>query len=148
MTDLEPVDLELLAGFVEKIDPLMRDVLVGEDAEQVRGFVREAAWNCTERPYFERLWGVGELYRAWMEIDDILDGWPVDYGADTDALAMREFRLAAQEWLDMPRTEAGFQDYVHRWETRVAQDTWPAPGGVHRRQRPTSPGDRDAPRQP
>ncbi|MEU7942386.1 hypothetical protein [Microbispora bryophytorum] len=148
MSDLEPVDLKLLAGFAAKIDPSMQGVLVREDVEQIRGFVLEAAWNCTERPYFEHLWGVGGLYRAWMEIDDILDGWPVDYGADTDALAVREFRLAAQEWLDMPRTETGFRDYVHRWERRVAEDTWPAPGGVHWRQRPAAPGDRDDSRQP
>ncbi|GAB3153397.1 hypothetical protein [Microbispora hainanensis] len=128
MTDLGPVDLELLAGFAAKIDPLMRGVLVSGDVEQMRGLVLEAAWHCTEPPYFEHLWGVAGLYRAWMEIDDILDGWPVDYGAGTDALAMREFRLAAQEWLDMPRTETGFRDYVRRWETRVAEDAWPAPG--------------------
>lgn len=102
MTGLEPVDLKLLAGFAAKIDPLMQDVLVSRDVEQIRGFILEAAWNCTERPYFEHLWGVGGLYRAWMGIDDILDGWPVDYGADTVALVMREFRLAAREWLDMP----------------------------------------------
>lgn len=119
MTDLESVDLELLAGFAAKIDPFMRGVLVSGDVEQMRGFVLEAAWNCTERPYFEHLWGVGGLYRAWMEIDDILDGWPVDYGADTDALAMREFRLAAQEWLDMPRTETGFRAIVKTCGSRV-----------------------------
>ncbi|GAB2467746.1 hypothetical protein GCM10027187_39900 [Streptosporangium sandarakinum] len=131
MTDLESVDLELLAGFAAKIDPFMQGVLVSGDVEQIRGFVLEAAWNCTERPYFEHLWGVGGLYRVWMGIDDIFDGWPVDHGADADALAMREFRLAAQEWLDMPRTETGFRHYVHRWERRVAEDTWPAPGGAN-----------------
>ncbi|MFI7537529.1 hypothetical protein [Streptosporangium sp. NPDC049376] len=137
MTDLEPVDLELLTGFAAKIDPLMQSVLVSGDAEQMSGFVREAAWSCTERPYFEHLPEVGELYSAWMGIDDVLDGWPADYGTDIDALAMREFRLAAQEWLEMPLTETRFRHYMRRWGTWVAEDTWPPPGGVNRRQRPT-----------
>jgi hypothetical protein len=100
----------------------MRGVLAGadagEDVQEVRGFILEAAWNCIQ-PRFEDLWGAGELYRPWMEMDDILDGWPFDYGDDADALAMREFTLAAREWLDMPRTEAGFRTYVHRWVTRT-----------------------------
>ncbi|WP_169944473.1 hypothetical protein [Microbispora sp. H11081] len=64
MTDLEPVDPELLAGFAAKIDPFMQGVLVSGDVEQIRGFLLEAAWNCTERPYFEQMWGVGGLYRG------------------------------------------------------------------------------------
>ncbi|MEU8275299.1 hypothetical protein ACFYOK_26975 [Microbispora bryophytorum] len=59
MSDLEPVDLMLLAGFAAKIDPFMQGVLVSGDVEQIRGFVLEAARNCTERPYFEHLWEAG-----------------------------------------------------------------------------------------
>ncbi|GII02068.1 hypothetical protein [Planobispora takensis] len=125
MTDLEPVDLIVLAGFIAEVHPLMEIALAREGVWHVRDHVVEAAWTCTQSPYCEGLWGAGELYRAWMKIDDILGGWPVDYGADADDLAMREFGLAVQEWLDMPWSEDGFRDYVRRWRARVAQDAWP-----------------------
>ncbi|MBG0831622.1 hypothetical protein HS041_28225 [Planomonospora sp. ID67723] len=145
--DPDPVDLEL-SRFMAELDPLMRGVLASEDVAQARNFVHEVKWHCTESPYGGHLWGAGGVYCIWAEIDDILDGWPLDYGSDTDALALREFKRAAQEWLDMPRTEAGLQDYVHQWETRMAEDTWPAPGGIPWRQRFPSADDPHGPSRP
>jgi hypothetical protein len=65
------------------------------------------------------VWGAGGLY-IWADIDDILDRWPIDYGPATRAIALREFKRAAKEWLEMPRTEAGIRNYVDRWEKRLA----------------------------
>ncbi|MFG2071255.1 hypothetical protein [Nonomuraea maritima] len=143
MTDPEHVDVVLLAGLVAELDPLMRGILASDDVRQAGDVVYEVTYHCLESPYGEDLWPSGSIYCIWMEIDDILDGWPVDYGPDREALAMREWKRAAQEWLDMPRTQAGLRDYLHGWRMRMAADTWPAPGGVRRRQQRASPGDHD-----
>ncbi|MFD0595616.1 hypothetical protein ACFQZ4_27585 [Catellatospora coxensis] len=63
--------------------------------------------------------GCGRAECDLGELDDILDRWPVDYGPQTETIALREFRRAAEEWLAMPRTEDGIRNYVHRWRTRL-----------------------------
>jgi hypothetical protein len=89
-----------------------------------RDLVHEVMWHCMEQPYREHLRDLSTLYVIWAELDDILDGWPVDYGQNTETIAMCEFRRAAKEWLDIPRTEVGIRDYVDRWRTRLADGTW------------------------
>ncbi|MCA2189548.1 hypothetical protein [Nonomuraea cavernae] len=130
MTDPGQVDLDLLAGLATELDPLMRGVLVSEDVRQAGDLLGEAMWHCMLSP----LRYASHLYGIWAEIDDILDRWPLDYGPDTDVIALREFKRVAEEWLNMPQREAGIRDYVHQWKVRMAQDSWPAPGGVHWRQ--------------
>jgi hypothetical protein len=139
------VNLELLVGLAAELDPLMRGIVASDDVRKAGGFVDGVKWHCMESPLAD----AGDLYVIWAEIDDILDGYPVDYGPEDNAIyAMREFKRAAREWLDMPRTHAGLLDYVHLWKTRITDETWPAPGGVHWRQRPTSPHDRDEQHRP
>ncbi|GIF98797.1 hypothetical protein Cci01nite_38910 [Catellatospora citrea] len=122
VTDSEQVDL--LTRFAADVDPLARRVLAAERLPQVCELVREMMGHCLQAPYLEHMWGAGELYAIWGELDDILDGRPVDHGPDTEAVADRELRRAAGEWLDMPRTEAGIRDYAYRWRTRLAERTW------------------------
>ncbi|GAA1023697.1 hypothetical protein Aple_090280 [Acrocarpospora pleiomorpha] len=133
MTDLEHVDLDLLAGLTAELDPLMYGILASDDVKQAGDFVDDVTRHCMKSPYLEHLSSASSIYCIWMDIDDILDGWPVEYGPDSKVLALREFKRAAQEWLDMPRTQAGLQDYLR---------------GVHWRQRGASPGDHDDLRQP
>ncbi|MDP9848124.1 hypothetical protein [Streptosporangium lutulentum] len=129
MTDPQHVGLDLLAELAAELDPFMRGILASDDVGQAGDFVYDVMHHCMESPHSEDLWPAGSIYCIWMDIDDIVDGWPVDYGTDSETLALREFKRAAQEWLDMARTQAGLQDYVHRWRMRMAADTWPAPGG-------------------
>ncbi|MFI6928169.1 hypothetical protein ACIBIZ_50155 [Nonomuraea spiralis] len=128
MTDPQHVDLDLLAGLAAELDPLMHCILASDDVRRAGDFVYDVTYHCLESPHGEDLWPAGSIYCIWMDIDDILDGWPVDYGPESEGLALREFKRAAQEWLDMPRTQAGLWDYVHRWRMRMAADTWPVSG--------------------
>jgi hypothetical protein len=121
MTESEQTDL--LTELAAEIDPLVQRILTAEDLPQVRDLVQEVRYHCLQPPYFEHMWGAGEVYVIWGELDDILDRWPVDHGTDTETIAIREFRSAAKEWLDMPRTEAGIRDYTHRWRTRLTERT-------------------------
>lgn len=118
MNDSE--QLNLLAGFAGELDPLMRLILASEALTQAQDLVQEVMRRCLQAPYFEHLWGAGMLYAIWGELDDVTDGWPVSYGSNTEAGALREFKRAAAEWLEMPRTESGVSDYTHRWKVRLA----------------------------
>ncbi|WP_156045518.1 hypothetical protein [Herbidospora cretacea] len=120
-------EAERLAELVAELDRLLSAALTHDDPEPMRDPFLCAAGTLTEYGDVE---SAGGLYRIWMNIDDIFDGWPVDYGDETDAIAMREIRLAAGEWLATPKTEAGISAYVDRWEARQAPDDWPDPGGV------------------
>ncbi|MFD0851194.1 hypothetical protein ACFQ07_03140 [Actinomadura adrarensis] len=116
----------------------MRGILASEDVGKAGDLVGEVKWHCLQSPLAD----AGDVYVIWAELDDVLDGYPVDYGPEANAIyALREFKRAAHDWLDMPRTEAGLLNYVQLWKTRIADDAWPAPGGVHWRQaRRTHPG--------
>jgi hypothetical protein len=76
--------------------------------------------SCAEPPYFEHLWGMSALYRNWGALSDIVDGHPVNYGSDSEAIADRELKQAAQDWFDMPRTRAGLESYIQGWDERIA----------------------------
>lgn len=116
MTDV-PAD-DMVDAFAERLHPYMDRILGGgEDPHLVVG---ELKWALTEPPYFEQLWGVGWLYRIWGDLSDIVDGWPVDYGPGREAIADREVRQAAQDWLSTPHTAAGLEDYIERWKARLA----------------------------
>ncbi|TKK85853.1 hypothetical protein FDA94_23405 [Herbidospora galbida] len=125
MTPLE--EAARLAELVAELDQFLTAALAHDDPEQMRDPFLSAAGTVTE---YVDVGAAGGLYRVWMNIDDIFDAWPVDYGDETDAIAMREVRLAVEEWLATPKTEAGISAYVDRWEARQAPDDWPDPGGV------------------
>lgn len=69
--------------------------------------VEKVMWHCQQAPYFEHLWGAGWLYAIWGALDDFADRWPIDYRSSTEAIALREFKRAAADWLQMQRTESG-----------------------------------------
>jgi hypothetical protein len=105
-------------GLADRLDPYMRRMLDG--SEDPRAIAGQLMLMLTEPPYFEHLWGVGRLYQIWGELSDVVDGWPVDHGPDSAAIAVGGFRQAAQHWLAMPHTVAGLRDYITQWEARVA----------------------------
>ncbi|WP_062430507.1 hypothetical protein [Herbidospora daliensis] len=114
------------AELIAELDRLLRAALAHDDPEEMRDPFLRSAGSLLD-------YGIDHLvdvYPVWMEIDDIFDHWPVDYGDETDTIAMREVRLAAEEWLALPKTEAEIGEYVKRWRTRQAHDDWPEPGGV------------------
>lgn len=119
---------DIVHGLAERLDPYMRRILDGSEDPHV--VVGELMLTLTEPPYFEHLWGVGWLYQIWGELSDIVDGYPVDYGPDSDAIAARELRHAAQDWLGMPHTAVGLQDYVAGRTARLA--TLPTAGPFQR----------------
>lgn len=115
---------DMVDGLAELLDPYMRGLLDGgEDPHEV---VAALMWTMTESPHWEHLWGVGWLYRIWGDLADIIDGYPVHFGPDSEAIAIREFRHAAQNWLAMPRTPAGLENYIERQRTRLASLSPPA----------------------
>ncbi|MET8311868.1 hypothetical protein [Micromonospora sp. NPDC005173] len=95
MTDV-PAD-DMVEGLAERLSPYMRRILDG--GEDPHDAVGELMWTLTERPHFEHLWGVGWLYRIWGDLSDVVDAYPAGYGPDSEAIAIREFRHAAQDWL-------------------------------------------------
>jgi hypothetical protein len=105
-----------VAGLAEVVDPYMRRIL--DPVEDPIEVVGEMTNRLLDPPFFQHLEDVGALYVIWAEISDIVDHWPVDYGPDSETIAVRESRQAAQDWLDMPRTMAGLQDFVDRWRKR------------------------------
>jgi hypothetical protein len=72
-----------------------------------------------EPPLFEHLWCAGELYVHFGLLSDIVDAYPVDYGANADMIAQQEIRDAARDWLGMPHTVEGLEDYLARWAARL-----------------------------
>lgn len=109
---------DLVEGLAERLSPYMDRILAGrEDSIRVVGGLM---WALTEPPYFEALEGVGRLYAIWGGLSDIVDGWPVDHGPDCEAIAVREVRQAAEDWLSTPHTTAGLEGYIERWEARLA----------------------------
>lgn len=62
-------------------------------------------------------WG-GGLYVLLAGLGDIVDGWPVDYGAATEMIAQREIRGAAWDWLEAVRTANAVQSYLECWVAR------------------------------
>jgi hypothetical protein len=109
---------DLVEGLAERLSSYMDRILGGcEDPIRVVGGLM---WALTEPPYMKALDGVGRLYCVWAELSDIVDGWPVDYGPDCEAIAVREVRQAAQDWLSTPHTVAGLEGYIERWEARLA----------------------------
>ncbi|MFE2531532.1 hypothetical protein [Streptomyces sp. NPDC059371] len=115
MTDVSPG--ASVEDFANGLDPYMRRILGA--AEDPIGVVGEVMGQLIEPPYIEQLRGVGELYGVWGELSDIVDGYPVDYGPDAETIAVRESRQAAQDWLDMPHTTAGLQEYIEQWLDRL-----------------------------
>ncbi|WP_412739414.1 hypothetical protein [Krasilnikovia sp. MM14-A1259] len=85
----------------------MRRVL--DPAENPIAVVGELMGALTEPPYRDDLPGAGELYRVWADLSGIVDGRPVDYGDESEVIAVRECRQAAQDWLAMPRTIGGLR---------------------------------------
>ncbi|MFU8876376.1 hypothetical protein, partial [Micromonospora sp. SL4-19] len=57
---------------------------------------------------------------------DIVDGYPVDYGTDAETIAVRETRVAARDWLGIPRTVEGMEHYLQRWDARL-EAPWQKP---------------------
>ncbi|MET8310047.1 hypothetical protein [Micromonospora sp. NPDC005173] len=123
MTDMPPEDM--VDGLAELLNPYMRRILGG--SEDPHDVVDELKWTLTEAPHMEHSWGAGWLYRMWGSLSDIIDGYPVDFGPDREAIAIREFRHAAQDWLGMPRTRAGLESYIERQRTRLASLWSPGP---------------------
>jgi len=74
----------------------------------------------TEPPLFEHPRCAGELSGDFGVLSDIVDAYPVDYGANAEMVAGREISDAAREWLAMPRTVEGMQQYLDRWDARLA----------------------------
>lgn len=127
MTGTDQPELTTLPALAAALDPFMRSILACDEVVQMAELASEVSWRFRDTSVD----GAGYLYVVWMEIDDILDGYPASYGAEeNERLALREWRLAARDWLDMPRTSAGLAEHVNRWRTRVAQHDWPEPGGV------------------
>ncbi|MEV1329894.1 hypothetical protein AB0J20_10000 [Micromonospora costi] len=74
----------------------------GEDAVDV---LLEPMGALTVPPLFEHLWCVGRLYSYFGLFSDIVDAYPVDYGANAGTIAARP--RFARDWLAMPRTGRG-----------------------------------------
>lgn len=116
VSDVLPADP--VQGLARRLDPCMHRILDGGD--DLSDAVAQLLGMLTEPPYLDHLVGVGWLYRIWGELSDILDAYPVDHGSDAEAIAAQSFRRAAQDWLDMPRTQAGLEHYIERWQRRLA----------------------------
>jgi hypothetical protein len=52
-------------------------------------------------------------------LSDIVDGYPVDYGANAETIAAREIRDAARDWLGLPRTVEGMEHYLEQRDARL-----------------------------
>jgi hypothetical protein len=101
----------------ERLSPYMRRILEsGEDPHDVVG---ELMWTLTSPPLFTDVDGVGALCVMWGELTDIVDAFPVNYGPECEAVAEREFRRAAREWLSMSPTPAGLEAYIQGCTTRL-----------------------------
>ncbi|MDZ5447702.1 hypothetical protein U2F26_34200 [Micromonospora sp. 4G57] len=88
----------------------------GEDPMDV---LEELTWALSEPPLFEDLWCASALYCNFGLLSDIVDAYPVDYGANAEMIAGREIRDAAREWLSMPHTVEGMEQYLVRWNARL-----------------------------
>ncbi|MEO3771484.1 hypothetical protein [Micromonospora sp. B9E7] len=132
MTDMPPEDM--VDGLAERLNPYMHRILGG--SEDPHDVVYQLMWTLTEAPQIEHSWGVDWLYRIWGDLSDIIDGYPVDLGPDSEAIAIREFRHAAQDWLRTPRTLAGLESYIERQRTRLASLWSPVPASQPPRRLP------------
>ncbi len=114
VSDAQPSDLPDLALI---IDAYMHRILnSGEDPVDVLG---ELMWALSELPLFEDLRCAGGLYCIFGVLSDIVDAYPVDYGANSEMIAGREIRDAARDWLSMPHTVEGMEHYLVRWDARL-----------------------------
>ncbi|SBT40728.1 hypothetical protein GA0070621_1038 [Micromonospora narathiwatensis] len=114
VSDHDPFDLSNLAQI---IDTYMHRILdSGEDPVDV---LLNLMGALIEPPLSEHLWCVGQLYGNFGWLSDIVDGYPVDYGANAETIAAREIRDAARDWLGIPRTVEGMEHYLKRWEARL-----------------------------
>jgi hypothetical protein len=114
VSDAKPPDLPDLA---QVVDTYMHRILnSGEDPVAALG---ELMWALSEPTLFEDLWCASALYRTFGQLSDIVDAYPVDYGTNAEMIAGREIRDAAQDWLGMPHTVEGMEQYLVRWEARL-----------------------------
>jgi hypothetical protein len=97
----------------------------------------------TEPPIFAHLWCAGTLYRNFGLLSDIVDAYPVDYGANAEMITAREIRDAARDWLGMPRTVEGMEQYLIRWDARFEAYRRPTERPTRHR-RTTEPASRDS----
>ncbi|MEV0811079.1 hypothetical protein [Micromonospora sp. NPDC050200] len=114
MSDADPFNLPNLAQI---IDTYMHRILdSGEDPVDV---LLDLMGALIVPPLFEHLWCVGELYGNLGLLSDIVEAYPVDYGANAETIAAREIRDAARDWLAMPRTVEGMERYLEQWDARL-----------------------------
>ncbi|OKI64345.1 hypothetical protein [Micromonospora sp. CB01531] len=50
---------------------------------------------------------------------DIVDAYPVDYGANAETIAICKIRDAARDWLGIPRTVEGVEHYLQQWDAKL-----------------------------
>jgi hypothetical protein len=96
----------------------MRRIL--EPVEDPHVVVAELMATLTSPPLFTDIDGVGALCLLWGDLSDIVDGFPVNYGPECEAIAEREFSRAAREWLRMSPTPAGLEAYIEGCTPRLA----------------------------
>lgn len=101
--------------------------------EDVVEVVAELCSELTVPSWMETVEYAGRLYVLFADIGDIVDGWPVHYGAATEMIAQREIRDAAWDWLAVVRTAQDVHSYLERWEARgsalpAAEEGHPRPG--------------------
>lgn len=94
---------------------MWRILRLGEDPVEV---VAGLGYELTVPPWMETVEYAGGLYHLFADLGDIVDGWPVGYGAATEMIAQREIRDAAWDWLEMVRTAPDVESYLERWEAR------------------------------
>ena len=102
-------------------------------AEDPVEVVAELGYELTAPALMNSVECAGRLYVLFADLGDIVDGWPVDYGAATEMIAQREIRDAAWDWLEAVRTAQDVESYLGRWAARgmalrVSEEGHPRPG--------------------